>query len=226
MTIRGALESSALLRGLPDRDIEGLAAHCIFHHCGRGEAIWLAGAGVPFCGLVASGFVRMVRSTSDGSEMTMEIMGPGQIFGLLGVLSGTGCPLMAYGFTKTSYLKIDKEAFLAVYREDHALKDRILLKTSARLHQKLDFMSKLSTGKAEVRVAAILMILADSFGSQNGTAISLNVPITRQEIGEMAGTTTETVIRVFSKLTKSGVLQTDQHIITICSLQALESILH
>ena len=87
-------------------------------------------------------------------------------------------------------------------------------------------MSKLSTGKAEVRVAAILMILADSFGSQNGTAISLNVPITRQEIGEMAGTTTETVIRVFSKLTKSGVLQTDQHIITICSLQALESILH
>ncbi len=81
--------------------------------------------------------------------MTMEIMGPGQTFGVLGVIEGSGCPLMAYGLTQTTYLEIPKKLLLTVFHESRQLSDLLLQRTSRRMHQKLDLMAKLFSGSAD-----------------------------------------------------------------------------
>lgn len=199
-----------------------LANHCKLYRCDRGEIIWHSGENASFFGLVGTGFVKMVRSNSNGVDLTLEIMGPGQIFGLLGLIEGTGCPLTAYGLTDTTYLKISKAAFLDVYNQNIVLKDGIMRRTAVRFHQKLDFMAKLSSGRAEERIASVLLILADSYGKEDGDKVHIIVPLTRQALGEMAGTTTETTIRVLSKWTKSNLVQTDQHMITVVNREKLE----
>ena len=105
---------------------------------------------------------------------------------------------------------------------NHVLKDRLVRKTALRMHQKLDFISKLTSGNVHERVAAVLFVLADSYGVKAGSGIRLDVPLTRQQIGEMAGTTTETTIRIFSRWTQEGILETSQQVITILDPVALE----
>jgi CRP/FNR family transcriptional regulator len=192
-----------------------LAGVCRLKKCSRGEAIWLSGNEVGFFGLVGDGFVKMVQSVPGGSEMTMEISGPGQIFGLLGLVAGSGCPLMAYGLTDTVYLRVPKADFLPIYENNTNFKDRLIRRTALRLHQKVDFMGKLFSGRAEERLAAILFILSESYGQIEGKSIRLTLPLTRQALGEMAGTTTETTIRVLSKWAKLKLVVTEQHHIVI-----------
>ncbi len=225
LSVQSVLALSPLLLALNAAEQEALLQSCRLVETDRREPIWVRGSEVDFFGLVATGFVKMVRTTAQGIDLTLEIMGPGQIFGLLGTLEGDGCPLMAYGLTNTVYLRIPKRVFQPIYDNSHALKDRLVRRGAIRLHQKLDFMARLSTGRADERIAAILFTLAESFGDLAGKEIRLTVPLTRQDIGEMAGTTTETTIRVLSKWSKAGIVQTDHQIITILNPEALESIL-
>lgn len=222
VSIRGVLESNALLKGLSEEQMQSLAEVSRFAKCTKNELIWGHGEQVNYFGIVAIGFVKMVRPNSSGSEIILEIIGPGQLFGMLGALEGTGCPLMAYGLTDTAYLKVPKDRLLALYEESHLLKDRLLRKTAMRMHQKLDFMAKLSSGRADERIAAVLFILADSYGEIDGAVIRLNLPLTRQQIGEMAGTTTETTIRVLSKWSQDKIVDTERKLITILNPNALE----
>lgn len=222
LSVRGVLESSTLLNTLTEEQIQELAGVSRLKQCDRNEPIWLSGSEANFIGLVGSGFVKLVQSNSAGVDLTQEVMGPGQIFGLLGMIAGTGCPLMAYGLTNTIYLKIPKDIFQQIYDDSTVFKDRLIRRTAVRMHQKLDFMAKLSTGRAEERIAAILFILAESYGIEENRTLRLTVPLTRQALGEMAGTTTETTIRVLSIWDKAGIVKTDHHIITILDPDQLE----
>lgn len=221
-TVRSILESNTLLNALTDAEMIELAGVCRVHQCHKSEQIWSMGSTVGFFGLIGSGFVKMVKSNPTGTEMTLEVMGPGQIFGLLATLEGTGCPLSAHGLTDTVYLRIPKQEFLRIYEGNAELKDRLFRRTIVRMHQKLDFMALLSSGRAEERLASILFVLAESYGTRVGNTIKLSLPLTRQVLGEMAGTTTETTIRVLSKWTQQKLIDTDHHVITITDVAGLE----
>jgi len=88
----------------------------------------------------------------------------------------------------------------------------------------MDLMAKMSSGKVEERIGAILFILADSYGTVHDGKVQLKIPLTRQEISEMAGTTTESTIRVMSRWQKEGLISTDRHVITLEDVPALETI--
>lgn len=216
------LRQSSLFGVLSEAELDQLGASCRFRRCVKGEPIWLSGEDSSFIGLVVIGFVRMVKTNPNGSEMTAELMGPGQTFGLLGVLAGCGCPLMAYGLTNTSYLAIPKTAFMNAYESSSALKDVLLRRTAIRMHGKIDFMSKLSAGSADERLAAVLLTLSESYGQVTPVGTELEVPLTRQALAEMSGLTTETVIRTLSRWTQGGLISTDQQQITIVNPPALE----
>jgi len=223
LSVRGILESNTLVNALTEEQMVFLASQSRIARCEKGEQIWVNHRDVGFFGIVGAGFIKMVKSCPGGAEVTLEIMGPSQMFGLLGVIDGTGCPLMAYGMSDTVYLKVPKAALLEVYGSNHIFKDRLVRKTALRIHQKLDFISMLASAKADARIAAVLFILAESYGKPIGDAIRLELPLTRQQIGEMAGTTTETTIRVISRWTRQGLIVSDHQCITINAPEVLLS---
>jgi CRP/FNR family transcriptional regulator len=217
------IRSSTLLGGLTEDQVVELAVVSRQAQAEKGELIWLDGNSVPFFGIVESGFVKMSRTTASGHEVTTEIMGPGQIFGLLGTLDGTGCPQTAKAVCRTRYLKVSKSTILPIYHSNSFLKEQLVHTTAIRLRQAFDMISHLSSGKVDQRVAAVLLLLAQSFGEERGVEIQLKVPLTRQDIAEMAGTTVETTIRVLSKWQKEGLVSTKSHLILIKSPQQLMS---
>lgn len=225
-SINSAIGACSILNALNEEERARLAEQSFMAYAERGEIIWLTGSPSQNIAVVGTGFVKMTRTTPQGAEVAIELLGPGQCFGLLVAIEGREYPLTAIAVTNTWYLKIPSRAFVEVYTANPNLRDHILRGLSPRLRKAHDMMARMSMGRMEQRIAAVLLILLDSYGEPQKLGTRIGVPLTRQDLAEMAGTTVETSIRVMSKLQKEGILTTDKQMITVLDAASLsESLL-
>jgi CRP-like cAMP-binding protein len=223
-SVYSILRTSTLFGSFTRADIDSLAACSRVVRVQRGCTIWMKGSDVDYFGIAANGFVKMIKGTSDGNEVTMELFGPGQTFGLCGTICAMGCPLSAVAVTDLWYLRVPKRAFMEIYARNIALKDMLVQRLTMRLQSAFNLMAHMASGRVDQRIAAILFMLSESYGVRQGTKLLLRVPLTRQEISEMAGTTVESTIRTLSRWQKEGLVATDRHYITILDEAALKGL--
>jgi len=225
-SVISVIGACSMLNPLTEAEAQSLADQSFMAYAERGEIIWLAGSPSHIVAVVGSGFVKMTRTTPQGSEVAIELLGPGQCLGLIVAIEGREYPLSAIAVTNSWYLKIPTRALLDVYNSNLNLRDHIVRSLGPRLRKAHDMMARMSTGKVEQRIAAVLLILADSYGDTTADGTRIAVPLTRQDLAEMAGTTVETSIRVMSRFQKEGIVSTDKQVITIRDSAALsESLL-
>lgn len=222
-TIRQTLESCTIFNSLSHEDLQTVSEGSFSAYVERGEPIWLAGSDSHFGIAVGTGFIKMTRSSPQGVEIAVELLGPGQVAGLLTAVEGRSYPLSAIAVTNCRYVKIPAPLFLSVYKDSLGLKEQIVRTLGPRLRRAHDMMSRMSTGRVEGRIAAVLLILAGSYGVDVPEGEEIGVPLTRQDLAEMAGTTTETAIRVMSRWQRSGIVSTSQQRITIRDADALSA---
>jgi CRP/FNR family transcriptional regulator len=191
----------------------------------RGDYIFMTGGEPEFFCISGQGFVKMAKSSKTGQEIVLEILGPGQAFGMLVVLEKRPFPLSAIAVTPTWYLKVPRSVFQPIYDSNAALRDGILLGLAPRLQKAHDMLLRFSSSRIDERIAVVLFILADSYGEESDDGILIKVPLTRQDISELAGTTIETTIRVLSKWQKQGIIGTEKKFITLKNEDALQQII-
>jgi CRP/FNR family transcriptional regulator, nitrogen oxide reductase regulator len=219
------IQSCTLLNGLEPEARERLAERSFMAYAEKGEIIWMSGAPSDYSGIVGVGFVKMTKSSPNGQEVAVELLGPGQAFGLLASIEGRAFPLSATAVTNTWYLKLPTREMITIYNTSLAFKDAIIRSLGPRLRRAHEMMSRLSSGKVEERLAAVLFILADSYGREMPRGVEIEVPLTRHDLSEMAGTTTESTIRVLSRWQKEGIIATERHVITILQPEELQALL-
>lgn len=219
------IQACSLLNSLEPQVVEQLAHRSFMAYAEKGEMIWMAGAPAEFCSVLGTGFVKMSKSTPHGQEVAVELLGPGQAFGLMAAIEGRSFPLSATAVTNSWYLKIPTRELISIYQVSSLLKDGIIRSLGPRLRKAHDMMTRLSSARVEERIAAILFILADSYGHATCRGIELCVPLTRSDLSEMAGTTTESTIRVLSRWQKEGLVSTENRLITIRNHVGLEEVL-
>lgn len=174
----------------------------------KGEAIWNRGEPITFAAIVGTGFVKMAKATAQGTQMTVELLGPGQCFGLLAAIDMAAYPLSAYAVTDTWYLKMSKAKFSEIFALTTQAGEALLKALAPRLRRAHNMMAQLSSGTVELRIAAVLVTLLDSYSRETRAGTKLTVPLTRQDLAEMAGTTLETTSRVMSRWQKEGLVST------------------
>jgi CRP-like cAMP-binding protein len=222
----GVIQACSVLNPLSAEEKEELALGSFMAFAQRGETIFLAGSRSDIVAVVGSGFVKMTKTSHTGQGVAMELLGPGQAFGILVAVEGRAYPLSAIAITDTWYLKLPTPAFMKVYKSSDGLKDHIVRTIGPRIRRAHEMMSRLSSGRVDERIAAVLLILADSYGTRENQKIQLQVPLTRQDIAEMAGTTVETTIRTMSRWQKDGMIKTEHKEITILDEIRLSQVLN
>ena len=210
-----------MLNALTPEQRGELAEQSYMAYAERGELIWLEGGQPEFFAIVGIGFVKMTRSSAKGQEVAVEILGPGQCLGLLAALEKRPLPLSAIAVANTWYLKVPIPLFMRLYAASVAIRDQVLRTVTPRLRRAHDMMCRLCSGRVEERIAAVLFILADSYGTATEKGRRIDVPLTRQDLAEMAGTTVETTIRVLSRWRKDGVVSTEHQMLTLLDEDAL-----
>ena len=157
--------------------------------------------------VVSSGQIKIVKHTSDGQENLLEVITPGEMFGGAGLLLATH-PATAVAMTPTITLSIEREPYLQLIRQYPEIALRIIHLLADRLQAAMK-MRALAVERVDVRLANILLKLCDKVGQPAEEGMHINLPLSRQDLADMAGTTIETAIRVMSRFRKEGLVHTE-----------------
>ena len=157
--------------------------------------------------VLQAGQVKIVKHTSDGQENLLEVITPGEIFGGAGLLLAVH-PATAVAMSPSTALSIERGPYLQLIRQYPEIALRIIALLGDRLQAAMK-MRALSTERVDVRLANILLKLCDKVGEPVAEGIRIHLPLSRQDLADMTGTTIETAIRIMSKFRKEGWVHTE-----------------
>lgn len=172
-----------------------------------GEIIFWEGDPPDWFYIVGQGRVKVAKYTSSGKELIVAMFNSGDSFGEVAVFDGVSYPASATAVGETIVLGIRRDDLLAFLSQNPSVALKIINLLGSRLRDAHDRLRDMAGERVDQRIAGILLMLSSRFGTI--------IPFTRQEIADMTGTTTETVIRTTTRLKDQGIINTTRGEIAI-----------
>jgi CRP/FNR family transcriptional regulator len=191
----------------------------------RGDLLFRAGD--PFQSLYAvrTGFFKTCVSLEDGRDQVTGFQMAGELLGLDGISSERhNCNAVALEDSQlcvipyTQLESLSRE-FGELQRQFHKIMSREIVRDHG-------VMLLLGSMRAEERLAAFLLNLAQRLQARGFSASSLVLRMTREEIGSYLGLKLETVSRTFSKFNDEGLLDVKQRDIRILDQEGLQRLVN
>ena len=222
--------TAAVLAGIPlfrrvsPEDRERLVPLAQLRAYGRGDAVFSEGDPPDFFVVVVTGRVKIYKHTPSGSDLILEIFGPGGPVGAVAVYESRPYPASAEALEPTTCLLIPRPDFFGLLERHPSLVRGLLSSLSHRLVELTTRLAELTGGRIEVRFARLFLKLADQIGRATPDGLLIPLPLSRQELADLTGTTIETSIRIMSRWGKDDVLRTQKDGFVLANRAALEAV--
>jgi CRP/FNR family transcriptional regulator, cyclic AMP receptor protein len=217
------VRAASFFEDLPEPVVDQAIAHVVTRTHPINRVILLEndwGSSVYF---ILSGWVKIRTYNIDGKEVTLNILGPGELFGEMAPLDEVPRSTDVITLTPTVIGSMPAADFVHLVNTEPQAGIR-LAKLMARRLRQLNRRLRLREADSTSRVADILLFLAEGQGEKSSKGISIpNLP--HRELSSLSGMARETVTRVLGKLEKKGLIQRDQDSLNIVDLDALENLL-
>lgn len=188
-----------LLAGLPEDQVRRVIQGARRRRFARGEVLFHEGDPAATVHLVARGRIAVRVTTPLGDVCTLDILGAGSVLGELALLCpGAPRSATAVALEPTETMTIDEAAFAALREEHRAVADTLVRVLTARVLRLNDRLVEALYVPADVRILRRLLDLVKLYGEV--------VPLTQDDLSELAGTTRSTVNRVLRREERAGSL--------------------
>ncbi len=158
---------------------------------------------------IVSGTLKMVNYSIEGQEFIQGLFNAGESFGEPPLFGNFPYPSNAVALTDASLLKLRKENFFRLLKDNFELHLQFDAVLSKRLAYKSMILREVSSYAPEHRIMTLIQYLQKDAKLPVGARFK--VPYTRQQIADMTGLRVETVIRAVKKLEEEGSLQILRH---------------
>ncbi len=218
------LLQASLFRGLPEQDRQAVLAQARVRDFAAGQFIVHQDELVGELLLATRGRVRLYQLTPDGHQVILHIAGPGEAIVLLPALTGEQSSVSAQAVEATSALAWDEADFRALMRRFPGLGFNAIaiLGEHIRLYQ--DRIRELTTERVERRLARTLLRLAKQLGVRTAQGVLIDLPLSRQHLAEMSGTTLYSASRILRAWEEHGIVSSGRERVTIRSPHKLVAI--
>ena len=150
--------------------------------------------------LISKGTVKITRMSDDGREVILAILGEGDFFGEMALLDGEGRSANVVALEDAEVLTLQRSDFLDILERFPKIAIHLLKELTTRIRHSDQQIESLSLSGAEQRISLVLIRLAEEMGQiKEGIVTIENMPY-QQDIANMAGTSRETVSRVYKML--------------------------
>ena len=203
------LAQSTLFVPLSEEEQSEAARRFSPHRYEKDDYLFWEGDPAEWLVLVTEGQVKMIKHSESGRETILATFGPGQIVGEVGVLVGETYPATAQALEPASTLNLRRDDYTELVRQYPDLAWALIQELGRRLQGAHERIRSLAVEKVERRVARVVLRMANTAGERldDGT-VRISVPLSRQDVADMAGTVIETAIRTLSKFQKKGFIET------------------
>jgi CRP/FNR family cyclic AMP-dependent transcriptional regulator len=217
------LKSIPLLADLPEKALSSLAKRCVWRNFTPGEQVINRQSDSCDLYFIVEGRSRVVNFSLSGREVTFDDRESGEYFGELAALDGKPRSANVIALENTVVACLSREGFHDMLLTYPQVAVRILKDMAKIVRVSTDRIMDLSTLGAHNRVHAELLRLAIRAIEEDNTARISPIPI-HGNIASRVSTTRETVARVFSDLTREGLLKRNKDAIIILDVEQLNNI--
>lgn len=174
--------------------------------------------------VLTAGQGRLSQVTPGGDQVILGFVGPAQEVGIIAIMPQALYPLSLQAVTDCAALVWESAALLEMMERYPVLALRALRMVTGRFVQLQQQYRELATERVERRIARALLRLVAQAGQQEPSGVRIDLPLSRQDLAEMTGTTIYTVSRTLSQWEKQGWIETGREWVLVRSASALETI--
>jgi CRP-like cAMP-binding protein len=174
--------------------------------------------------VVQTGSVKLTQLTPEGHQVVMRLIGAGEAFGGVAAFGGATYPVTAEAVTDVSVLEWPGPVMAGLMEKHPKLALNALRFVAGRLHDLQVQYRQLATEKVERRVARALLRLVEHAGRRTDGGVLIDLPLSREDIAQMTGTTLYTVSRIISRFEADGIVEAGRQRMVIRNPHALTSV--
>ncbi|UCH84290.1 MAG: Crp/Fnr family transcriptional regulator [Candidatus Latescibacterota bacterium] len=194
------------------------------HDYDRGQIIFYEGTPPLAIYCIHSGIVKLYKTGKNGTHIMIRILGPGDVIGYRALLANEPYAATAEAVDTTTACTITRDTINILLKNDPKLILQLLSKLATELRVSEDQMVTRLQEPVRQRTARFLMWLRESLWSGSRRSNTIVVPLLREEMAQMVGTTPETFSRTLRKFSHDGVIKYDRKSITITKPGVLQGI--
>ena len=213
-----------MYRRLAEDDRQQLAQVSQLRKYAKGDRIFGEGDPSDFFSVVVSGRVKIVKMTPAGKDVILEIFSTGDPFGAVAAYEGRPFPASAIALEETVCLLTPRRQFFSLLEAHPSLVRGLLLGLVQRLVELTNRLTEMTGGRVEARFARLFLKLGDNMGRNGADGTVIPMPISRQELADLTGTTIETCIRIMSRWGKDEIVRTEKDGFVLIDKNALEEL--
>jgi CRP/FNR family transcriptional regulator, nitrogen oxide reductase regulator len=192
------LRRSTLFSCLEKWELEEIALCAEFRHFCKGEFIFHEGDPPKILYIIGSGKVKQFKLSASGKAFTTAMMSSGDPLNAVALFGAKAYFVSAQALNKTVALCIARENVLAFVEKYPIVGLRLIPLLGKVLNSAWERLTDFAGETVCQRVFNVLYMLYFKFGDA--------IPVTREEIADMAGTTPETTVRVLGRLKRLGII--------------------
>jgi CRP-like cAMP-binding protein len=175
---------------------------------------------------IVCGVIKLVSTNHDGKEQILRFAQPGDVIAYRALIADEPLVSSAVCLEDTVACFIPKNVFLNIIDENAAMSKELMKALSHELGVVEERVQSLAQKSVRERLAEALLFLHATFKSNTLDSDVIAITLPREDIANIVGTATETVIRLLSEFKSDKLIELDGKKIRILDKNKLEKISH
>jgi CRP-like cAMP-binding protein len=210
------LKMNPMFAGLGADELQRISGLCETRDLAPGDLLFRRGDSGDSLFGIRRGQIRIETGASDGTRLTLNLMGPGDLFGESALLDGQNRTADATAGEPSELFVLKRGDFLDFLEREPKVAIRIIQLLCQRIRWQSERMDGSALQPLPVRLARRLCALASDFGSE--------VHISQQQLGIFVGAARESVNRQLQTWRRDGILDLQRGRILLQNMSKLTAV--
>lgn len=204
------------------RELHSLSKQCPTAIYNKKQVVFHEGDMPHFLFFLNKGKIKTYKTHEDGKEYITDIASEGDFFGHVALFENKPYKDSTLVLEKSEVCKIPKDDFLSLIYKNRDVANQFIKMLSNKLEGKEEQLLRLAYDSVRKRTAEVILSLKQESSRKVDGKVAIQ--ITREDLGKLVGTTTESVIRCLSELKEDGLVDVRGREIIVLDREGLESI--
>ncbi len=215
MEIEAFLKKVSLFKGVSGQDLQVIGRIAKTREMKKGETIFSKSSPGDSLYIVSKGRVKIFIQSATGKTKIFDYLEPGDFFGEMALFSSLDRSAAAKAVEPSTVIIIHAKDFQGILRTRPDMSLSMLKTLCIRLRRADQEIESLSFNNVLGRIAKILLDLSDRYGKKTPAGVMIKMPLSHQELADMAGTAREMVTRVLNRFKRTGCLSIEGKTVTL-----------
>ena len=210
-----------LFEALDSDDAEALLTQMSPVRMERGDILFREGESGDSLYVIREGKIKLGRSSSDGRENLVAILGPGEMFGELSLFDPGPRTMTATAVAETQLMGLGNDSLTGLLTGRPEVAKALLAALAKRLRRTNEHLADLVFTDVPGRVAKALLDLAERFGRPVDNGIMVSHDLTQEELAQLVGASRETVNKALADFATRGWLKLEARAVLLLDVDRL-----